>query len=372
MNYDVIIAGAGLAGSTAARVLADSGKKVLVVEKHRHVAGHCHDYRDDAGITVHTYGPHIFHTVDKSVWDFANRFTGFHYLQHRVLSYAGGKLVPFPVNRDTIIEVFGVNIATGEVDAFLQAEVARSKFNSPSRNFRDAVVSQVGERLYELFYKNYTLKQWERDPETLSPEIAKRIPVRSNRDDRYFSDRYQGVPSRGYTRMVENILDHPGISVMLGADFFDVAPHFAAPLTIFTGELDLYFDRKHGELTYRSLDIKFETLDQERFQAAPVVNYPNDYDWTRITEFKLLSGETSPKTTICYEFPKESGEPFYIVDDAENMAKKDKYQVEVKALEERPLGAGKVLFVGRLAEYKYYNMDQVIGATIKKVSPFAK
>ncbi len=372
MKFDVVIGGAGLAGSTAARVFADAGKKVLVVEKHRHVAGHCHDFRDDAGITVHTYGPHIFHTNDKGVWEFVRRFTDFHYLQHRVLSYAGGKLVPFPVNRDTINEVFGVNIATGDVSAFLQAEVERSKFNMPLRNFRDAVVSQVGERLYELFFKNYTLKQWGRDPETLSPEIAKRIPVRSNRDDRYFSDRYQGVPGRGYTRMVENMLDHPGIAVMLGADYFDAIKSLAAPLSIFTGELDVYFGRKHGELAYRSLDIEFETLDRERFQEAPVVNYPNDYDWTRITEFKLLSGETSKKTTVCYEYPKEKGEPYYVVMDDENMAKREKYIAETRILEERPLGAGKVLFVGRLAEYMYYNMDQVIGATMKKVLPLVQ
>ncbi|MEI6875114.1 MAG: UDP-galactopyranose mutase [Spirochaetota bacterium] len=372
MKYDAVIAGAGLAGSVAARSLADSGRRVLVIEKHRHVAGHCHDYRNDVGITVHTYGPHIFHTTDKAIWDFVNRFTAFHFLQHRVLSYAGGKLVPFPINRDTINEVFGVSIGTGEVEAFLKAEVGRSKFNSPSKNFRDAVVSQVGERLYELFFKNYTLKQWERDPETLSPEIAKRIPVRSNRDDRYFSDRYQGVPRRGYTMMVENMLDHPNITVMLGADFFELRSAFAADLTVFTGELDRYFDRKHGELAYRSLDLVVETLDQERFQSVPVVNYPNDYDWTRITEFKLLSGETSPKTTICYEYPKEKGEPYYVVMDDENMGKREKYLKEAAALEALPMGEGKVLFIGRLAEYAYYNMDQVIGATLKKIGPFVK
>ncbi len=364
MKYDAIIAGAGLAGSVAARTLADAGRRVLVVEQHRHIGGHCHDYRNDAGITVHTYGPHIFHTTDKMVWDYVNRFTGFHYLQHRVLSYAGGRLVPFPVNRDTINEVFGVQIATGDVEDFLKAEVGRSKFNMPAQNFRDAVVSQVGERLYELFFKNYTLKQWGRDPETLSAEIARRIPVRSNRDDRYFSDRYQGVPEHGYTRMVENMLDHPGISVMLGADFFEVRSSFDAGLTIFTGELDRYFDRKYGELSYRSLDLVFETLDQERFQDVPVVNYPNDYDWTRITEFKHLSGERSPKTTLCYEFPKEKGEPYYIVMDDDNMAKRERYWKDAAALEAQ----GSTLFIGRLAEYVYYNMDQVIAATMRKVT----
>ncbi len=363
MVYDAIIAGAGLAGSVAARLLADAGRRVLIVEQHRHVAGHCHDYRNEAGITVHTYGPHIFHTKNKEVWDFVRRFTEFYYLQHRVLSYADGKLVPFPINRDTINEVFGVQITTDQVEAFLKTQVAQSQYNDPPQNFRDAVVSQVGQRLYDLFFKNYTLKQWARDPETLSPEIAKRIPVRSNRDDRYFSDPYQGVPLHGYTRMVENILDHPRISLLLGADYFEIRESFPAKLTIFTGELDRFFDRKYGKLTYRSLDLEFKTLDQERFQDVPVVNYPNDYDWTRITEFKLLSGEKSPKTTLCYEYPKEEGEPYYIVMNDENMTLREKYMNEVRTLEE----TGKYLFVGRLAEYAYYNMDQVIGRTIEKI-----
>jgi UDP-galactopyranose mutase len=366
MKFDAIIAGAGLAGAVAARTLADAGRKVLVVEKHKHVAGHCHDYRNDAGITIHTYGPHIFHTNDKAVWDFANKFTDFNFLQHRVLAYANGRMVPFPINRDTINEVFGVTIATGEVGEFLKSEVSRSTFNAPSRNFRDEVVSQVGERLYDMFFKNYTMKQWGRDPETLSAEIAKRIPVRSNRDDRYFSDRYQGIPRHGYTAMVENMLDHPGISIMTGADFFDLRNNFDVSLTVFTGELDRYFDYKHGRLVYRSLDLVLETLDRERYQEAPVVNYPNDYDWTRITEFKQLSGENSPKTTICYEYPKEEGEPYYIVMDEKNLGLREKYIKEAASLE----ASGKTVFVGRLAEYTYYNMDQVIAASLRKTAPF--
>lgn len=363
MKYDVVIVGAGLSGSTAARILAEEGKKILVVEKHRHTAGHCHDYRDENGITIHTYGPHIFHTSDKEVWDFANRFTEFHIFQHRVLSYAEGQMIPFPINADTINQVFGTSIGVDEIPAFLAAQAARSTYDAPPKNFRDAVVSQVGERLYALFFERYTWKQWGRDPSLLSPDIAKRIPVRANRDGRYFSDRYQGIPAGGYTAMVDTMLDHPGISLLLGADWFEVRNDYAADLTVFTGELDSFFGHKFGKLEYRSLDLVLKTFDKESFQDAPVVNYPNDYDWTRITEYKKFLDEKSPRTTVCFEYPKAEGEPFYIVMTDENTAKRERYMAEAAKLE----SAGTHLFIGRLAEYKYYNMDQVIAATMSKV-----
>lgn len=356
MTTDVLVVGAGLAGSVAARHFAESGRRVLVVEQHRHVAGHCHDSQNDVGITVHTYGPHIFHTVHKSVWDFVNRFAPFRYYQHRVLSYAEGRFIPFPINRDTINEVFGVQIGTGDVEAFLAQEVAHADVATPPRNFRDAVVSQVGERLYNLFFRNYTMKQWGRDPAELSAEVAKRIPVRRNRDDRYFSDQYQGMPVRGYTQMVENMLDHPKIALLLGVNYFELKNELAADLTVYTGELDRFFEHRHGKLEYRSLDLEFQTLDQQQYQPAPVVNYPNDYDWTRITECKQLTGERSDKTTVCFEYPKAEGEPYYIVMTEENMRKREQYMQAVSELEQQ----GTHLFVGRLAEYKYYNMDQVI------------
>ncbi|MCE5256632.1 MAG: UDP-galactopyranose mutase [Spirochaetaceae bacterium] len=364
MNYDVIIVGAGLSGSTAARVLAEKGKKVLVVEKHRHVAGHCHDYRNEYGITVHTYGPHIFHTNDAAAWKFASRFTDFHFFQHRVLSYADGQLIPFPINADTINQVFGISIGVDEVEGFLASQVAHSSFNSPPKNFRDAVVSQIGKRLYSTFFEEYTRKQWGRDPELLSPEVAKRIPVRTNRDGRYFSDHYQGIPARGYTAMIDSMLDHPNISLMLGTDWFDIREDLDAKTTIFTGELDRFFDYKFGKLEYRSLDLVLKTLDQESYQNVAVVNYPNDYDWTRITEYKKFLDEKSPWTTVCFEYPKQEGEPFYVVMTDDNMAKRDKYMQEVEKLE----ASGSWLFIGRLAEYKYYNMDQVISATLQKVA----
>jgi len=357
-----IVVGAGLAGSAAARVLAESGMKVVVIEKLSHVAGHCHDMKNEEGITVHTYGPHIFHTNNREVWQFVNRFTDFNYYQHKVLSYAEGRMIPFPINRDTIAEVFGLTLSTNEVRGFLSEEVSRSQFNDPPRNFRDAIVSQVGERLYELFFKNYTTKQWERDPELLSPEVARRIPVRENRDSRYFTDKYQGIPSEGYTRMIERMLDHPNIEVRLNTDYFDIEEKLTLSMTVYTGPLDRYFEYEFGELEYRSLELEFKTFDQEFYQPVATVNYPNDYDWTRITEFKHFLGEKSKRTTVCFEYPKSSGEPYYIVMSDDNLEKREKYMKNVAELE----ATGKVLFIGRLAEYKYYNMDQVIAESLSK------
>lgn len=331
--FDVVVVGAGLSGVTAARILAEAGYKVLVIERYKHIAGHCHDFKHSTGITVHSYGPHIFHTNDRMVWDFVNKFTRFRYYQHRVLSYVEGRFVPFPINRDTLVELFGINLATYEVEEFLQREVKKSKFNTPPKNFRDVIVSQVGEKLYELFYKNYTIKQWGRDPEELTPEVAKRIPVRSNRDGRYFSDKYQGIPVEGYTKMVERMINHQNISLMLGVDYLEVSDLFMPKLTVYTGELDRFFGYAYGKLEYRSLRLETQVLDQEFYQDVAVVNYPNDYDWTRITEYKHFLGERSERTVVCYEYPESEGEPYYVVPTAENMERREKYMREVKKLE---------------------------------------
>ncbi|MFN6991323.1 MAG: UDP-galactopyranose mutase [Fervidobacterium sp.] len=366
--FDVVVVGAGLAGSTAARMLAENGYSVLIVEKHKHIAGHCHDYKDENGITVHTYGPHIFRTSNKAVWDFVNRFSEFHYYQHKVLSCVEGKLVPFPINRDTLVEVFGINIPTYEVEEFLMNEVKKSKFNTPPRNFRDVIVSQVGERLYELFFKNYTIKQWERDPEELTADFARRIPIRTNRDDRYYSDKYQGIPKFGYTKMVENMLNHEKIALMLGVDYFEIKDMLKPKLTVYTGELDRFFDYVYGRLEYRSLRLELKTFEKEYYQPVAVVNYPNDYDWTRITEYKHFLNERSEKTSVCFEYPLSSGEPYYIVMTQDNLEKREKYIKEVEKLER----TGEYIFIGRLAEYRYYNMDEVIEASLNKVKYFLK
>ena len=368
MKNIYVVVGAGLAGASAARILAEADKRVLVIERLRHVAGHAYDEFDENGILIHKYGPHIFHTKEKKVFDFVSKFTNWHYYQHRVLSYVDGMLVPFPINRDTINSLFGVNISTSQVEEFLKKEVESSDFNDPPQNFEDAVISQVGRRLYEKFFKNYTIKQWNRDPRELSADIARRIPTRSNRDGRYFSDRYQGLPKFGYTKMVENILNHPNISLLTNCDYFEIKDELKPNLTVYTGELDKFFDYSNGELEYRSLELIFETLEETQHQQVAVVNYPNDYDWTRITEFKLITGQRSNKTVLCYEYPKDKGEPYYIVMSEENMKKRAMYMKEVEKLEK----SGEYLFVGRLAEYKYYNMDQVILASMEKISRWLK
>lgn len=358
--FDVIVAGAGFAGAVAARILAENNKKVLVVERRRQIAGNCYDETNSAGITIHKYGPHIFHTNNKAAWDFINRFGEFNGFQHRVRSYAGGQFYPFPINRDTVNQVFGLKLSNNDIPAFLkeQSSFAGGEIN----NYRDAVVSQVGQTLYDLFFSGYTRKQWGREPEELSASLASRIPVRDNGDDRYFTDRYQGLPRHGYTRLVENILNHDNISLMLGADYFEVSKLFKPELTVFTGELDRYFDYSDGRLDYRSVRITFETLPVESYQPAAVVNYPNDYDFTRITEFKKMTLEESPSTTICKEYPSADGEKLYIVPDEKNSNCRARYIKKAQSLE----AAGTHLFIGRLAEYKYYNMDAVIISAMEK------
>lgn len=362
-----LVIGAGLAGATAARLLADNGETVTVIERQAHIGGSCADEKTTSGLTYHQYGPHIFHTNLRPVWDFCQRFTQFNLYQHRVLSYVDGQMLPFPINRDTICQLYGIKIGIREVEAFLADEVARSTFHVPPGNFTDAVVGQVGRFLYEKFFMNYTRKQWATDPESLSAEIAGRIPIRFNRDDRYFTDLYQGLPENGYTEMFSKMLDHPAIDIQTSVDYFEHRSEFDRPgrydLTVFTGQLDRYFDLAYGSLDYRSVRFEFRELDMERFQPCAVVNYPNDYDFTRITEYRHMTGEKSDRTVIGMEYPTDRGIPCYVVLNQENAGKRQAYMDHVQDLEEQ----GHVLFAGRLAEYRYYNMDQVIASVMKKV-----
>ena len=359
---EVIVVGAGFSGAVSARLLAESGRRVLVIERLNHIGGHCYDYQNEYGMTVHQYGPHIFHTRKKTVWDFLNRFSSFHYYQHRVLSYAQGNYYPFPINLDTLNQVFGTHLNVNEIDEFLKKEISRYSNDESSENFESAVISQVGQRLYELFFKNYTIKQWERDPKELSAQLAKRIPIRKNRDNRYFSDPYQGIPEKGYTALIQQILKHPNISVLTNTDYFSIRDRFSPSLTVYTGELDKYFDYQYGKLEYRSLELEFKHYNREYYQPVATVNYPNDYDWTRITEFKHFLDEKSEKTTVCFEYPKATGEPYYVVLNEENLKKREQYMRDVEELEKK----GAFLFTGRLAEYQYYNMDQAVLNAVQK------
>ena len=365
-TYKYVIVGSGFFGAVMAeRIANDLATPVLVLEKRSHTGGNCHSVdHSETGIHYHLYGTHIFHTNDKETWDFVNKFSKFRYYQHRVLSYVEGNYVPFPVNRTTLSRIFGLKPYSTDVKKILQQEIDRSNYIKPPLNFRDAVVSQMGEKLYSLFYKNYTIKQWQTHPENISADLAKRIPIRENDDNRYFADKYQGIPLYGYTKLVESILDHENISILLGQDYFEIKEELKSDILIYTGELDRYFNYKYGKLEYRSLDLKIETYEKEYFQQAAVINYPNDYDWTRITEFKYFLDEKSSKTSVCFEYPKASGEPYYIVMTKENIQKRDLYLQEVKRCEEMD----NVFFIGRLAEYRYYNMDQVIKAAVDKVN----
>jgi UDP-galactopyranose mutase len=353
--FDYLIVGAGFAGSVLAeRLAAGSDKKVLICDKRPHIGGNAYDHYNEAGILVHKYGPHIFHTNARDVFEYLSRFTEWRPYQHRVRASVDGQVVPIPINLDTINSLYGLNLTSFEVEDFFK------KVAEPCDEIRtseDVVVSKVGRELYEKFFRNYTRKQWGLDPSELDASVTSRVPTRTNRDDRYFTDTYQSMPLHGYTRMFERMLDHPNIKVLLNCDYREVEKDIPFREMIYTGPVDTYFDYCYGKLPYRSLEFKHETHDQAVFQSAPVVNYPNEQSYTRITEFKYLTGQEHSRTSIVYEFPKAEGDPYYPVPRKENSAIYAKY----KALADRTPG---VTFVGRLATYKYYNMDQIVAQAL--------
>jgi len=353
--FDYLIVGAGFAGSVLAERLANgSGKKVLICDKRPHIAGNAFDYYNDEGILIHKYGPHIFHTNSKDVFDYLGKFTEWREYQHRVLANVDGMQVPMPINLDTINKLYGLNLTAFEVEDFFK------KVAEPCENIRtseDVVVSKVGRELYEKFFKNYTRKQWGLDPSELDASVTSRVPTRTNRDDRYFTDVYQAMPKHGYTRMFEKMLDHPNIKIMLNTDYREIMHEIPYRDMIYTGPVDSFFNYEYGKLPYRSLEFKHETHDTEQFQAAPVVNYPNDQPYTRITEFKYLTGQEHKKTSIVYEYPQEEGDPYYPIPRKENAEIYAKYKALADARTD-------VHFVGRLATYKYYNMDQIVAQSL--------
>ena len=353
--FDYLIVGAGFAGSVLAERLArGSNKKVLLCDKRPHIGGNAYDHYNEDGILVHKYGPHIFHTNSREVFEYLSRFTEWRPYQHRVRASVDGQIVPIPINLDTINTLYGLSLTSFEVEEFFK-KVAEPK--ERIKTSEDVVVSQVGRELYEKFFRNYTRKQWGLDPSELDSSVTSRIPTRTNRDDRYFTDTYQAMPLHGYTRMFENMLDHPNIKVLLNCDYREVEKDIPFREMIYTGPVDAFFDYRYGKLPYRSLEFKHETHNVSVYQPAPVVNYPNEHLYTRVTEFKYLTGQEHSKTSIVYEFPQSEGDPYYPVPRKENGEIYAKY----KALADDTPG---VHFVGRLATYKYYNMDQIVAQAL--------
>jgi UDP-galactopyranose mutase len=356
-KYDYLVVGAGFAGSVIAERLASQlGAHVLVIDKRPHVAGNAYDHLDEAGVLIHQYGPHIFHTNSDEIVDYLSQFTAWRPYEHKVLAQVRGQLVPIPINRTTLNKLFGLALQTDEEAAAYLA--SRAEPVAEIKTSEDVVVNAVGRELYELFFQGYTRKQWGIDPSGLDKAVTARIPTRTNTDDRYFGDKHQVMPRDGYTAMFNRMLDHPNIDVLLSTDYKDVMDEVDAGHIVFTGPVDEYFGFRFGKLPYRSLRFEHKVLDRENFQPVAVVNYPDpQVPYTRITEYKHLTGQQHPKTSLTYEYPSAEGDPYYPIPREENQALYKKYE----ALADATPG---VTFVGRLATYRYYNMDQVVGQAL--------
>jgi len=353
--FDFLIVGAGFAGSVAAERLASvHNKKVLLIDRRPHIGGNAYDCADAHGVMIHQYGPHIFHTNSTVVVDYLSQFTEWRPYEHRVLSSVDGKLLPVPINLDTINGYYGMNLSEEAAAAFLESLAEPVE---QIRTSEEVIVSKVGRELYEKFFRNYTRKQWGLDPSELDSSVIARVPVRTNRDDRYFTDEFQAMPAEGYTRMFERMLDHPNISVMVDTEFLEVRDEAKYREVIFTGPIDEFFQYQHGALEYRSLQFRYETHDAELLQPVAVINHPNEHPYTRVTEFKHLTGQQHPRTTLVYEYPTSEGDPYYPVPRAVNRERYLRY----RTLSEQAPG---VYFSGRLGTYRYYNMDQVVAQSL--------
>ena len=353
--YDWMVVGAGFAGSVMAeRIASQRGETVLLIDQRSHIGGNAYDRFDDAGVLIHQYGPHIFHTNAPAIVDYLSQFTQWRPYEHRVLAMVDGKLLPIPINRITINRLYDLHLTEAEVPAFLaerRVEIA------DIRTSEDVVLSTVGPDLYEKFFRGYTRKQWGLDPSELDKTVTARIPTRVNDDDRYFSDSFQKMPSDGYTRMFERMLNHPNIDVRLDLSFAEAAAEFCYRRLVYTGPIDEFFNYQFGRLPYRSLLFQHRTMETERVQPVATINFPQTEKFTRVTEFKHLTGQIHPKTSVVYEFPSATGDPYYPIPREDNYALYRKY--DSLARETRD-----VWFVGRLANYRYFNMDQVVGQAL--------
>jgi UDP-galactopyranose mutase len=360
--YDWLIVGAGFAGSVLAERLAtERNERVLLIDRRNHIGGNAYDRYDDDGLLIHQYGPHIFHTNSKQIFDYLSRFTEWRFYEHRVLADVDGMLVPIPINLDTVNKLYGLNLTSEQLQDWF---AERAENIGEIRTSEDVVVSVVGRELYEKFFRGYTRKQWGLDPSELDKSVTSRVPTRTNRDDRYFTDEFQFMPKNGYTRMFEKMVGHPNIDVMTQTEYDDVKNVVPHRRVIYCGPIDEYFNFQFGKLPYRSLRFEHVTLDKAWHQPVGVVNYPQTKDYTRVTEYKHLTGQEHAKTALTYEYPSAEGDPYYPIPKAENQELFKKY-------ERLALATPDVWFVGRLATYRYYNMDQIVGqalATFRRIN----
>lgn len=355
MVFDFLIVGSGFAGSIVAERLAHSGKKIMIIDKRDHIGGNAYDKFDENGVLVHLYGPHIFHTNSERIFNYLSEFTNWRNYEHRVLTSVEGNLLPIPINLTTLNKLYNLNL--NEEGAKLFLEKIR-EHRATLLTSEDVVLNSVGREIYEKFYKGYTKKQWGLDPSELDASVTARIPIRTNTDDRYFTDQFQAMPDKGYTEMFKNMLSNKNIRIECGVDFIEAKQKIKAKHIVYTGPIDAYFNYCFGKLPYRSLFFQHEHFTNlSNFQCTGTINYPNNFDYTRITEFKYLTGQNHSGTSIVREFPQENGDPFYPIPNQKNQLLYKKYH----SLSQNEKNTS---FIGRLAQYKYYNMDQVTGAAL--------
>ncbi|TAL71101.1 MAG: UDP-galactopyranose mutase [Bacteroidetes bacterium] len=365
MKYDYLIVGAGFAGCVIAeRIATQSGKSVMIIDRRNHIAGNAYDYYDDNGILVHKFGPHIFHTSSKKVWDYVSNFTEWIDYEHTVLAVIDDKKVPVPFNLNSLYSVFSKKVAAKYEALLLEKYGYGLKIpilkllenNNPD-------LKTIAEYIYNNIFNGYTIKQWGLKPNELDFSVTSRVPVFISHDNRYFQDNYQGIPLKGYTELFRNLLNNRNIEITLNTDYKINSSSIKYNKLIYTGPIDEFFDYKFGKLPYRSLHFDFKSINREWFQEVSQVNYPNENEYTRITEFKHFHRQDSKMTTIAYEYPQEFvlgiNEPYYPIQNDDNNELFKKYKVESEKLKN-------TYFVGRLADYKYYNMDQIVGVALMK------
>ena len=365
MQYDYLIVGAGLSGCILAeRIATQLNKKVLIIDKRSHIGGNCYDFINEKGILVHKYGPHAFHTNMQHVWEYLSQFTKWHPYEHKVLANINGTNVPIPFNFNSIDMIFNEEQAKIYKDLLIESFGMDKKI--PILKLKETdnqTLKELADFIYFNVFYGYTTKQWGMTPEELDFSVTSRVPVYISTDNRYFHDKYQGIPARGYTKMFERIIDHENIDLELNVNFKEFKSQFIFSKIIYTGPIDEYFDFKYGKLPYRSLRFDFKTLKQDYFQELAQVNYPNNNQYTRITEFKHFYNQDNVYTTIAYEFPMEhiTGQnvPYYPIPMPDNDRQYQKYKENADKI------SSEVIFIGRLAEYKYYNMDQIVGVALK-------